>query len=257
LNLLQATHLRFAYGDRPVLADVSLTLAPGEIVALLGPNGSGKSTLLRILLGQLQSTGEIAWEERGLRSWSRRELARKVAYLAQSPVADEEQRVHEVLRTGRAPYWSAFGIESIEDAQIVHEVAGQLALIDLLDRPLSELSGGQRQLVFLARCLVQQPNALLLDEPNTFLDLRHQMELARILRTLSRQKQIGVLMASHDLNLAAAIADRLVLLHQGTVIAQGDAREVLKPQIIEEVYGVPMRLIDVDPGQPPVVVPRL
>src|SRR5205085_815914 len=202
--LLEADNLSFAYGERPVLRGVSLRLGAGEVVALLGPNGSGKSTLIRALLGQLPAAGSMKWEARPVNNWSRRELARRVAYLPQSPAFEPEQRVADVLRTGRAPYWGAFGLESARDLRVVIEVADLLGLTDLLDRPMGHLSGGQRQRVFVGRCLVQEPQALLLDEPNTFLDLRYQVELGRLLTRLSRERGIGVLMASHDLNLAGA-----------------------------------------------------
>src|SRR5262249_29813120 len=151
--------------------------------------------------------------------WTRRELARRVAYLPQSPVADAGQTVIDTLRLGRSPYWSAFGIESPRDEQVVRSVSARLGLDDLLSRPLDELSGGQRQRVFVGRCLVQEPAAMLLDEPSTFLDLRHQVELCQLLRQLAKEQSIGVLMASHDLNLAAAYANRVVVLSEGTIAA--------------------------------------
>ncbi|HLL90929.1 MAG TPA: ABC transporter ATP-binding protein [Tepidisphaeraceae bacterium] len=253
--LLSAAHVAFAYGDQPVLRDVAVALAGGEVVALIGPNGSGKSTLIKCLLGHLRSTGSIAWAGRNLGAWGRRELARFVAYLPQAPSYDVDQTVSDVLRLGRAPYWGAFGIESASDAAVVGNVAARLGLTDLLDRPMAELSGGQRQRVFVGRCLAQQPKALLLDEPNTYLDLRHQVDLGQLLRSLAREQGIGVLMASHDLNLAAAFADRLVLLGGGTVRADGRPTDVLRPDVLEPVYEVPLRRVDVGPGAPPVVVP--
>jgi iron complex transport system ATP-binding protein len=256
VNLLEANRLEFSYADRAVLRGVSLALAAGEIVALLGPNGAGKSTLLRTLLGQLPARGTILWDGKAIQDWPRRSLARRVAYLAQSPSTEPEQKVVEVLATGRAPYWGAFGLESVDDVRVAREVAEQLALTDLLHRPMAELSGGQRQRVFLARCLVQQPAALLLDEPNTFLDLRYQVELSRRLRSLARDRQIAVLMASHDLNLTAMIADRLILLHKGIVAAQGDPTSVLTPEIVSDVYGIKMRRIDPPGSRFPLIFPE-
>jgi ferric hydroxamate transport system ATP-binding protein len=255
VNLLEATHLHFAYGDRPVLHGISLSLKAGEVVALLGPNGAGKSTLLRVLLGQLPFMGEILWDGQSVQSWSRRRLARRVAYLSQAPADDGEQSVAQVLRTGRAPYWGAFGLESDEDVRVVAEVAEQLLLTDLLQRPMAELSGGQRQRVFLGRCLVQRPAALLLDEPSTFLDLRHQVELSRRLRSLARDAGMAVLMASHDLNLAAAIADRLILLQDGIVAAEGDPAAVLDPAVVSRVYGIEMRRVEMAGADVPLVFP--
>jgi iron-chelate-transporting ATPase len=258
--VLQVSALSFSYpsraGDRPVLRGISLALAAGEVVALLGPNGSGKSTLIRCLLGQLAGGGAVEWEGRPLSEWKPRDLARRVAYLPQSPVWDAGQTVREALALGRAPYWGAFGIESPADAAAVAAAADELELTDLLGRRMDELSGGQRQRVLVGRCLAQQPRAMLLDEPNTFLDLKHQVELARRLRRLATDRGIGVLMASHDLNLAGTFADRLVLLENGVVAADGPVSDVLRPELLERVYGLPMERLDRE-GKPPVVVPRV
>ena len=144
-DLLRASNISFAYGDRPALRDVSLSLAAGELVAVIGPNGSGKSTLIRALLGQHRPNGSIEWDGKPLRTWRRRDLARRVAYLPQAPSADLDQTVEHTLRLGRAPYWHAFGIESEHDQRVVAQVATTLELADLLYRPMAELSGGQRQ----------------------------------------------------------------------------------------------------------------
>ena len=186
-ELLRASGLSFSFADRAILREISLSLNRGEIVSLIGPNGAGKTTLIRALLGHLAASGSIEWDGKALSHWSRRELARRVAYLPQAPTSDEGQTVLEVLRLGRAAYWSAFGIESSRDAEIVDEISSTLALVDLLSRRMDELSGGQRQRVFLGRALVQEPAAMLLDEPSTFLDLRHQVELCQLLAKLSRE----------------------------------------------------------------------
>jgi iron complex transport system ATP-binding protein len=243
-QLLRATGVSFAYGERQVLRAVDVTLASAEVVSLIGPNGSGKSTLIKSLLGHLHATGTIEWDGKDLKHWRRKELARVVAYLPQAPAADAEQRVADVLRTGRAPYWGAFGIESERDVEVVGEVAQLLSLNDLLDRQMQELSGGQRQMVFIGRCLAQEPRALLLDEPNTYLDLKHQVELLRALKNLARERKIAVLMASHDLNLAAAFSDRLVLLEKGAIAAHGAAREVLRADLLSRVYEVSVQISD-------------
>jgi iron complex transport system ATP-binding protein len=257
-QLLRARDLGFAYAiDRPVLRGINLTLATGEVVALLGPNGSGKSTLIRALLGQLQASGEIAWQNRAIGAWRKRELARVVAYLPQAPAFELEQTVHDVLRIGRAPYWGAFGVESPRDGQIVEDVARSLHLDEFFSRRVDQLSGGQRQRVFVGRCLVQEPRAMLLDEPGTFLDLRHQVELLQLLRRLASDQGVGVLLASHDLNVAASLADRLILLDGGTLAADGPPADVLDPALLERVYGVAMDRIDRGAGRPPAVLPRV
>jgi iron complex transport system ATP-binding protein len=255
-SLLTGSGISFAYGEREVLRDVSMVLGGGEFVSLLGPNGSGKSTLIRVLLGHLKAVGSIDWDGRTLGDWGRRELARRVAYLPQSPTFSGEQSVLEVLRLGRSAYWSGFGIESERDGKVVDEVAQTLGLGDLLKRSMDQLSGGQRQRVFVGRCLVQEPAAMLLDEPSTFLDLRHQVELCDLLRKLSREKQIAILMASHDLNLAGQFSDRLMLLHEGKIVASGNAAEVLRAELLSEVYQTPIERIDRG-DRPPVVLPRI
>jgi iron complex transport system ATP-binding protein len=256
-TLLQTVNLSFSYGPRiEALRAVNIRLFPGEVVALIGPNGSGKSTLIKTLIGALRgASGEIKWDERAIAQWPRRELARHVAYLAQSPLYEPSQSVLEVLRLGRAPYWRLFGIESKRDGEVVFEVAERLGLKDLLGRGMDEISGGQRQMVFVGRALVQEPRAILLDEPNTFLDLRHQVELMALLRRLAKEKQVGVLMASHDLNLAAAGADELILLERGVVVADGKPDQVLDPPVLTRVYGVEMERIERGEGRPPVLIP--
>jgi iron complex transport system ATP-binding protein len=254
MPLLAATNLAFAYGARRVLRDVSISLDRGEVVALIGPNGSGKSTLIRALLGHLPATGDIAWDGRPLASWPRRELAQTVAYLPQAPAYDVDQTVLDALRLGRSPYLKSFGIESADDVRVVHEVAAQLQLTDLLARYMDELSGGQRQRVFVGRCLVQQPAALLLDEPNTFLDLKHQAELVKLAHELARGRNMAVLLALHDLNLAAAVADRLVLLRDGAVVVAGLPAEVLRAEVLSTTFETPMRVLE---GPPKAIVADL
>ena len=259
-RLLEVANLTVSYGGG-VLAvrDINLTFLTGEVVALIGPNGSGKTTLIKALLGTLpQARGRIKWDGVPVQQWSRRHLARYVAYLAQSPVYEPAQTVIEALRLGRTPYWSTFGgLESVRDEQIVQEVAQRLDLLNILERPLDAISGGQRQRVFVGRALVQEPRAILLDEPNTYLDLKHQVELMSLLRTLSRERNVGVLMASHDLNLAASGADILLLLDQGSIVAEGDPQTVLDPALLTRVYGVPMERVVRGAGKPPLVVPQV
>ncbi len=256
-KLLQANDVAFAYGELPALRGVHISLDPGEVVAILGPNGSGKSTLIRALLGQVRAMGDIRWQDKPLKDWKKKELAKLVAYLPQLPAYEPGQTVRDVLRLGRAPYWGAFGIESARDAQVVADVARTLHLDDLLTRRIDELSGGQRQRVFVGRCLVQEPQALLLDEPGTFLDLRHQVELLRLLRQQARERNVGVLLASHDLNIAAMLSDRLVLLNHGVIAAGGPPAKVLDPGLLELTYGVPMDRIERGPGEVPAVLPRV
>lgn len=256
--LLEAQKLAFAYhAGRPVLREISLGLTPGRIVALLGPNGSGKSTLLRLLLGQLRpNAGAVVWDGRPMADWRPRQLAQLVAYLPQSPMAEAGQSVGQILHAGRTPYLPAFGVESERDHEVVERTARRLGLADLMDQPLEELSGGQRQRVFIGRALAQEPRALLLDEPSTFLDIRHQAQLAMLLRELAVEQNLAILAASHDLTLAASFADELILLGDGVVAAAGTPDHVLDPGLLSKVYGVAMTRLD-RAGLPPVIVPLI
>jgi iron complex transport system ATP-binding protein len=239
--ILTATNLSFSYSTTPVLQDVSLQLHPGTITTLLGPNGSGKSTLLKLLLNHLHPTaGAITWFDRPIRKWPRRDFARKVAYLPPSPSASPADTVLSVLRLGRSPHLPPLGLESYADLQIIKGTAQLLSLSDLLNVPLSHLSGGQRQRAFLARCLVQQPAALLLDEPTTYLDLKHQIDLLQLLRKLATDNQLAILMSSHDLNLSSAFSDQTLLLHHGRPAAYGPPRTALTPDLLSQVYSTPM-----------------
>ncbi len=256
--LLDVKKLSFAYrSDVPVLRDISLSVQAGRVTVLIGPNGSGKSTLLRALMGQLAiASGEVLWDGRPVARWRPRELARLVAYLPQSPVHEAGWTVGEILRAGRTPYLQAFGVESEKDVEVIRQTAGMLELEDLLHRPMEELSGGQRQRVFLGRALAQEPQALLLDEPSTFLDLKHQVELWRRLKELAEKRGMAILAASHDLQLSAAFADELILLDRGAIAASGAAAAVLRPEALSAVYGLPMECID-RANRPPLIAPKL
>ena len=257
-----------AYTRAPVLRDITLRLAAGEILAVAGPNGSGKSSLLKLALGALRpQAGKVTWFDRPLSRWPRRELARRVAYLPQAPTSLAGQSVADVLASGRAPYWGTFGVESTADLRAVKDAAELLGLADWLARDVATLSGGQRQRVFIARCVAQTlgdgnpcadalttpAGAILLDEPDTFLDLKHIAELTTILRMLAHQRGMGILLASHDLNLAAGVADRMVLLREGDIAASGAPAEVMRPDIIESAYGIPVNVLESN-GRP-VLVP--
>lgn len=236
--VVEASSLTFAYGKRPVIREMSLSCKRGEIVSLVGPNGCGKSTLLRVLLGQLRGSGRIRWHEKALGEWSPKELARQAGYLPQHPTYTPGLSVLETVLTGRYAHLGLLGAERERDEHAARHAAELLGLSAELGSPVEALSGGQRQRVMLARCLAQEPSALLLDEPDTFLDLRSKASLASVLRTLSRDRQIAVLLASHDLHLAAAISDRVVLMTDGTVVAEGAPRAVLTPGNLQGVYGV-------------------
>ena len=237
--LLAARDLAPRIGGRTLIGGVTLTLAAGEVVALVGPNGVGKTSLLRALLGLLPHEGEVLWDDKLVGVRSRRGLARRVAYLPQQPPGDAGHTVGELLALGRVPHLGPLGGESAADRRAVTEVAHRLGLTDLLARPVASLSGGQRQRVRLGRALAQQPAALLLDEPDTYLDLARQAELAGLLADLAGEG-LGIVLASHDLNFAAAVAGRVALL--GPASRVGPPREVLTAANLHAAFGPGVRV---------------
>lgn len=252
---LAARGLRFGYRGRPVLEGIDLALPSGTFGALLGPNGSGKSTLLKLLIGRLvPDAGEVLLHDRALRRWSAAERAQQVGYLPQSVAAGYDFTVAEVALMGRHPH-HAFGLETAADVAIAERCLQRTATADLADRVFNTLSGGERQRVLLASVLAQEPRILLLDEPTTALDIHHQHEVMELLGQLHADG-LTILMVTHDLNLAARYCPALWLLHAGRIAAQGTPDEVLRPDLLVEVYGPRLRVAtDPDLGGPLVLPP--
>ncbi|MFD7061240.1 ABC transporter ATP-binding protein [Streptomyces sp. NPDC059906] len=222
-------------GARHLVRDVSLTARPGETIGLVGPNGSGKSSLLRTVYrvlrpdtGQVRVDGDDAW------ALPVRQLARTVAAVVQDSAADFDLAVREVVAMGRTPHKRLLAGDTPEDAGLIDHALLAVDAVHLADRPFDRLSGGERQRVLIARALAQQPSLLVLDEPTNHLDIRHQLSVLSTLRRLSTT----VLLALHDLNLAAYYCDRLYVLHAGEVTATGPPAEILTPRLLAEVYGV-------------------
>lgn len=235
---LIATHLCYRAGQRQLINDVSLVLSPGEVVALIGPNGAGKSTLLRLLTGYLTPHGgECRLNDIPLAAWPAQALSERRAMMRQQSRLGFDWPVEEVIAMGRAPW------HDVNNPSIVQEIMALTGCLPLAKRQYNALSGGEQQRVQLARALAQlwQNGApegfLFLDEPTSALDLYHQQHLLRLLKSLARQHALHVCVVLHDLNLAALWADRLVLLHQGEVVAQGAAGEVLHPAELHRWYG--------------------
>ncbi|WP_370869117.1 ABC transporter ATP-binding protein [Streptomyces sp. CRCS-T-1] len=222
-------------GARHLVRDVSLTARPGETIGLVGPNGSGKSSLLRAVYrvlrpdsGQVRVDGADAW------SLPVRQLARTVAAVVQESGADFDLAVREVVAMGRTPHKRLLAGDTPEDAGLIDSALAAVDAAHLAERPFDRLSGGERQRVLIARALTQQPTLLVLDEPTNHLDIRHQLEVLGALRRLPAT----VLLALHDLNLAAYYCDRLYVLNEGEITASGPPVEVLTPRLLAEVYGV-------------------
>ncbi|MCI0385582.1 ABC transporter ATP-binding protein [Streptomyces sp. CNQ085] len=222
-------------GARHLVRDVSLTARPGETIGLVGPNGSGKSSLLRAVYRVLRpDAGRVRVDGEDLWSLPVRRLARTAAAVVQEPTADFDLAVREVVAMGRTPHKRLLDGDTPEDASLVESALTAVGAGDLAGRPFGRLSGGERQRVLIARALAQQPALLVLDEPTNHLDVRHQLEVLGLLRRLPAT----VLVALHDLNLAAYYCDRLYVLRNGEVNASGPPAEVLTPRLLAEVYGV-------------------
>lgn len=233
---LEIRGIRFAYASEPILKDVTLEVIPGEITAIVGPNGSGKSTLLRCVDGILRPQGgSVLLDGCSLQADNRRSIARKIALVPQEQSRRASATVFDVVLSGRRPHRTLYPRQS--DLEIVTEVIRQLDLSEIAMRRLGELSGGQKQKVMVARALAQESRVLLLDEPTSSLDLRHQLEVLGLVKRLTRTRRLTTLVAIHDLNLASRFCDRLVMLRNGRIFAAGDAG-ILTSKNIEAVYGV-------------------
>lgn len=252
--LLQAVGLRSRYGGRSspeVLRGVDFTLAPGEVLGLVGPNGSGKSSLLKCLAGlRPLSGGTLLLEGRALAGHARQEIARAIAYVPQHTGPSMSLRVIDMVLLGRLPHRGRGSAQ--QDQAIALAAIERLALQPLALRHFSDLSGGERQRVLMARALAQQGRLLLLDEPTSDLDLRHQLATLQTVHELSRQRGVGAVMAIHDLALAARFCDRLLMLRAGAVLAAGTPQQVLTPDNVEALFGVSARIGN-DGGLPYVI----
>ncbi|KOX24470.1 histidinol phosphatase [Streptomyces sp. NRRL F-6491] len=230
-----------------VVHDVTVDVAPGETVGLLGPNGSGKSSLLRCLAGlRTPDTGTVRYDGVPVRDWSARRIARHVAFVEQDSAADSDLRVADVVGLGRTPFRDRWRGPDATDRAVVAAALDRVGLTALAGRSWKALSGGERQRAHIARALAQQPYGLLLDEPTNHLDVRHQLELMELLTGAGRT----VLVALHDLSLAARYCDRLLLLHHGRPVASGTPAEVLTADRLAEVFEVDAALTTDALGHP-------
>jgi len=248
--VIEATGVEFAYRPgAPVLRGVDFDLHAGEMTALVGPNGSGKSTLLKILAGLLApDAGAVRLEGEELAGLSRREVARRVAVVPQETQISLSFTVGEMVLMGRSPYIGYLGIEADADVAASRDAMERADVWQFRDRLVWDLSGGEKQRAVIARALAQEPRVMLLDEPTTFLDLRHQVEVYAIVSGLVRGSGLAVLVVGHDINMAARHCERVVMLSGGSVRADGAPAEVLTPELIQEVFGLPARIETLSDG---------
>jgi iron complex transport system ATP-binding protein len=256
MTSLHLSHLSAGYGPSLVLRRLSLSVAPGQVVALVGPNGAGKSTLLRVLTGVLPAReGQARLNGDDLLRLRPAERARRIAVVPQMVRLPEAFTVGEIVLMGRTPYLPLWANESRRDCDIAWQAMCRAQVEHLAERRVDELSGGEQQRVVLARALAQQPQALLLDEPTAHLDLKHQVNVLDLVRSLARENRLAVLMTLHDLNQAALYADRVALLQRGEIVAEGLPAEVFTAEILSRVYGVPIAMTTHPARGTPVILP--
>lgn len=239
---IETSDLSFAYDNRPVLDGIHLSVERGEMVGILGPNGSGKTTLLKICAGVLSGRGTVKVNGRDVQSYGRKTLSRLLAVVPQETQVVFPYSVAEIVLMARASHHHAFAFESAHDLEVARHNMELTETAPLADRYLHELSGGEKQRVMIARALTQEAQILLLDEPATFLDLKHQLQALSLLRRLNREHGLTVIAAFHDLNLAAAFFPRVVILRDGKIYRDGPPQQVITEETIQEVYGVRVRV---------------
>lgn len=250
------THgLRVGYGKEPVIDHLDLNVPEGKFTAVIGPNGCGKSTLVSALSRVLPTTpGMVTLDGRALSTYRPRSLAQRLALLPQHPVVPDAVTVANLVSRGRYPYHRPLRQWSPEDPAAISQALSDTGLLTLADAPVAELSGGQRQRAWLAMVLAQQTQYVLLDEPTSFLDISHQIDVLRLCRKITATGRT-VLAVLHDLNQAARYADELLVMSQGRLVTQGRPEEVLSAELIHEVFGL-TAMIGTDPAAgSPLVVP--
>lgn len=234
---LEIKGVSFSYGSRPALEDVTMSIEEGEIVSLVGPNGSGKTTLLKCINRILKhQKGTVLVEEKDISKLKLKELAKILSYVPQSVSHSLPSTVFEIVLIGRKPHldWNV----SSRDKEIVLNILSLMGLKEMVLRQSNELSGGEYQKVLIARALAQEPQVLLLDEPTSNLDLKHQLDVLNLITSIVKEKEIAAVMAMHDLNLASRFSDKMIFLKSGKIYDAGKPETVLTAKNIREVYGV-------------------
>lgn len=245
LDIIHVRNVVKSFRSLPVLQNMNWSVKPGQFWGIIGPNGSGKTTLLNLISGVEQpDQGEITFGGKSLTSYGRKELSRKLAVLQQDGLPSVPFPVRDVIQMGRFPFQDWRGKETDENAeQLIGEIMEKLELEELGNRPLSVLSGGQRQRVALGKVMAQQPEVVLLDEPTTYLDIRYQMRFMELVSSWQREEGSTVIAVMHDLNLAALFCDRLLVLQEGKIAAEGTPDEIISSETMEKVFEVKTHVV--------------
>ena len=255
--MIETKGLTFAYAEDPVINDISLTFQTGEFAGIIGPNGSGKSTLLKLIGGILPSPSATTFlKNRELSQYKKKDLAVSIAWIPQEKQMAFSFKVIDIVLMGRHPYLSPLSFEGEDDYRIAEDAMKQTQVLEFAHRSFNEISGGEKQRVMIASAISQKPEVMLLDEPTSALDIKYQIEILTILKQLNEQEGKSLILAMHDLHLASKFCKRLVLLKEGRVFCEGTPAEVLKKEILEEVYEVKVKIFTDDEDGSLLVVPE-
>lgn len=238
-NVMQAIDITVKIADKTIIKDLSLSVPEGKITAIIGPNGCGKSTTLKALARIWPcKTGKVIFKDKNIRSFSNRDFAKKMAILTQAPQSPADLTVKDLVEMGRFPYRNWFGRKSLEDDQHIDWALQQTNMISMQTRLLSTLSGGERQRAWIAMALAQRPEVLLLDEPTTYLDISHQLEVMQLLEKLNRELGLTVVMVIHDLNHAVQYSDHIIVIKEGYLVQEGNPKEIVTSELLRDVFRV-------------------
>jgi iron complex transport system ATP-binding protein len=255
-HTLAAEELSLGYGERRIVSDLSVEIPTGRVTVIIGANGSGKSTLLRGLARLLTPlSGSVLLDGKSIASIPSRDVAKVMGLLPQAPIAPEGITVADLVGRGRYPHQGWFRRWSADDERAVAEALTATGTAELADRPIDEMSGGQRQRVWIAMALAQETDLLLLDEPTTYLDLTHQVEVLDLLTDLNRRRGTTIVLVMHDLNLACRYADHLIALREGRITQQGRPGEVVTADVMREVFSLSASIVEDPVSGTPTIVP--
>ena len=244
MNCISTKNLNISYGNLDIVKDLNLDIPKGKITTIIGSNGCGKSTILKTIARIIQpKSGDIFVNNINIKDQSPKELAKAVAILPQSPQAPSGLTVEELIAYGRFPHQKGFGKMRKEDNDIVTWALQSTGIEEFRDRPIEALSGGQRQRAWIAMALAQQTDILILDEPTTYLDLAHQLEILKLLEELNRKQGTTIVMVIHELNNAARFADHMIGVKKGKVICQGSAEEVMTKENLKELFNIDAEIV--------------